>query len=529
MRKTTLSIAVLCLTQWAQAQVSNQVQVYVRPGTEVHVFENMTNTATGSFEVGDEGLLYVGGTLTNNGSMTFNNASSLLRGSTGNDGLGSGMYYVKRQGSNNSGVYNYWSSPMQTYSGVPGSQEYQYNPALGTQTYTDDQPADPGWVAHSGAMTPGRGYAGRGGGLATFTGDVNNGNVNYNLYYTPDVPGNTAPNTPFNLVGNPYPSAVSCASLVTANTDISGSLYFWDDDFSGGTGYSNTDYAVWNVTGSLGTGSGAAGAPNGIISTGQGFKVKAISPGAVLNFTNTMRVANTTQFFRMSGEDAKLYFSVEGNNYFNQILIGVMEDATDGVDRLYDATKIRGNHLLSLAAQQDGEDFCIMAFPPPSVAKTVPLTVVAAESGMYTFTANTMENFNDEQVYFLDTETGLEIQLEEGTEIPVSIMAGEYTDRFYLNFWPEMLVTGIDRNGPAETYAAYYHSGNLHVRYSGNSTDTDVTVALYDMSGRRVMDASQYGVTGGQTMFDIHTLANGVYVARILSSGAEFSQKIMKY
>ena len=80
MRKTTLSIAVLCLTQWAQAQVSNQVQVYVRPGTEVHVYENMTNTATGSFEVGDEGLLYVDGTLTNNGSMTFNNASSLLRG-----------------------------------------------------------------------------------------------------------------------------------------------------------------------------------------------------------------------------------------------------------------------------------------------------------------------------------------------------------------------------------------------------------------------------------------------------------------
>ncbi len=195
MRKTTLSIAVLCLTQWAQAQVSNQVQVYVRPGTEVHVYEDMTNTATGSFEVGDEGLLYVDGNLTNNGSMTFNNASSLLRGSTGNDGLGSGTYYVKRQGSNSAAVYNYWSSPMQTFSGVPGSQEYLYDPTLGTQTYTDDQPADPGWVAHSGAMTPGRGYAGRGGGLATFTGDVNNGNVNYNLYYTPDIPGNTAPKT----------------------------------------------------------------------------------------------------------------------------------------------------------------------------------------------------------------------------------------------------------------------------------------------------------------------------------------------
>lgn len=89
MRKATLSVAVLCLTQWAQAQVSNQVQVYVRPGTEVHVYEDMTNTTTGSFEVGDEGLLYVDGTLTNNGSMTFNNASSLLRGSIGtNNNLG---------------------------------------------------------------------------------------------------------------------------------------------------------------------------------------------------------------------------------------------------------------------------------------------------------------------------------------------------------------------------------------------------------------------------------------------------------
>jgi hypothetical protein len=140
-----------------------------------------------------------------------------------------------------------------------------------------------------------------------------------------------------------------------------------------------------------------------------------------------------------------------------------------------------------------------------------------------------MENFNNEQVYFVDTETGLEIQLEEGTEIPVSIMAGEYTDRFYLNFWPEMLVTGIDRNKPKESYAAYYHGGNLHVSYSGNSTDTDVTVALYDMSGRTVMNATQYGVAGGQAMFDMHMLANGVYVARILSSGAEFTQKIMKY
>jgi len=85
-KQNVLSICLLVLAFGANAQVTNQVQVYVRPSTEVHVFENMTNTPTGSFEVGDEGLLYVDGTLTNNGSMTFNDASSLMRGSTGNDG-----------------------------------------------------------------------------------------------------------------------------------------------------------------------------------------------------------------------------------------------------------------------------------------------------------------------------------------------------------------------------------------------------------------------------------------------------------
>ncbi len=73
-------------------QVSNEVQVYLKPGTQVHVFENMVNSNSGDFEVGDGGLLYVDGTLVNQGSMTFNNASSLLRGSSGSDGTGAGTH-----------------------------------------------------------------------------------------------------------------------------------------------------------------------------------------------------------------------------------------------------------------------------------------------------------------------------------------------------------------------------------------------------------------------------------------------------
>ncbi|MCB9204569.1 MAG: T9SS type A sorting domain-containing protein [Flavobacteriales bacterium] len=507
------------------AQVVNEVQVYVKPGTEVHVFEDMTNSSTGNFTVGDEGLLYVDGTLINNGSMTFNNASSLLRGSTGNDGTGSGTYYVRRQGATSASIFNYWSSPMQSYSGVPGGANYLYDPTLGTQTYTDDQPADPGWVSYDGLMTPGRGYAGRGGGLATFSGDVNNGNVNYSLFYTPDIPGNAAPNTPFNLVGNPYPSGVSCASLVLGNSDISGALYFWDDDLSGGSGYSSTDYAVWNGTGSLGTGSGSAGVPNGVISSGQGFKVKAISPGAVLNFTNSMRVANTTQFFRVNGDNSRLWFSIEGNNHFNQILIGVLDDATDGEDRLYDATKIRGNGEISLAAMNDGKDYCIMAFPPPHANKMVPLNVFVNNSGNYTFSADRMESFNWQTVAFVDLENHLSIPLHEGLEIPMYIEAGEYTDRFYLNFGAQNSVGIPDRE---ETNLMIYSYGDDLFVGASSITSNTALVELYDLNGKLVLSESNVTINPDPTRISLAGLANGVYITRLMLNEETFNSKIIK-
>lgn len=414
---------------------------------------------------------------------------------------------------------------MQSYAGIPGNSSYLYNSALGTQDYSDDQPADPGWVSYQGAMTPGQGYASRAGGLATFTGDVNNGNVNFPLFYTPDIPGNTAPNTPFNLVGNPYPSGVSCAALVTSNPDISGALYFWDDDLSGGAGYSNTDYAVWNGTGSLGTGSGSAGNPNGIISTGQGFKVKALNSGAVLNFENHMRVANTAQFFRMSGETSRLWFSIAGNNLFNQILIGILDDATDNEDRLYDARKMRGNQSIALATLNDGKDYCIMAFPPPSAEKTIPLSVFVAEAGTYTFKANIMENFNYEDVYFVDVDTDTEVLLEEGTEVSVSVAAGEYNKRFFLNFKPSGTV-GIEEREETDVMI-YSFDDDLFVGANSFTRHTAI-VEVFDMSGKRVLQENNVAINPDPTRISMAHLANGVYATRLTINGEIFNTKVVK-
>lgn len=526
--QTTFGLALvvgLTLTGFnSSAQVVNEVNVYVRPGTEVHVFENLTNANTGTFTVDQGGLLYVDGTLVNNGNMTFNNAASLLRGSTGSDGTGSGVYYVKRQGSSG-GIYNFWSSPMTSFNGVPGNPSYLFDSDLGNQDPSDDQPADPGWVAYSGNMVPGSGYAGRGAGLFTFSGDVNNGNINYPLTFHAYSPGSPAAGTPFNLCGNPYPSAISCASLVAANPDVNGSIYFWDDDLSGGSGYAVSDFAVWNGTGSLGTGSGNAGAPNGYISTGQGFQIRALNNSAVLNFTNNMRFHNNAQFFRADDEISRLFLSLEGNDLYNQILIGLLEDATDGEDRLYDAFKIRGNYNISLASLDgDGNEYAIMAFPPPSIQRTIPLSVNLSQGGVFRFHANSMENFEGYNVYFHDTRTGQNALLHEGTQVEVVISAGETYDRFYLNF--VQFATGISE---AALPSANLWAGNdelLHVQLSGTNMETAL-IELFDLQGKLLV-SRQLTFASGMATTPLSGLCMGAYIARISSDEVNLSKRILK-
>ncbi|MFC2176177.1 hypothetical protein ACFLR1_04320 [Bacteroidota bacterium] len=210
--------------------------------------------------------LTLDGTLTNEGDVYVNNSGSLVQ-KTGSTRTGSGTYnvYVDAHADQR---FNLLSSPITNQSTVPGSSTFRYDSNLSTQDDTDDNPSDPGWVSHSGAMSPGTGYASVGAGTITFTGTVNNGDINKTLVYHPfngNYDASSGAGTPFNLVGNPYPSAISAATFVANNADINGTLYFWDDDNTGGTGYTRDDYATWNGSGGVGTGQGAAGAPNGYI------------------------------------------------------------------------------------------------------------------------------------------------------------------------------------------------------------------------------------------------------------------------
>lgn len=522
----------------AHAQVINRTSVYVKPGTEVHVLGGFNNaTSASEVTLDQESMLYVGGDLNNNGTMNIENDASLLRGDVTAD-AGSGTYNVKQLGGNTNG-YNYWGTPVVASGSTPGVS-YQFNPATSTQDLGDDNnpDPDPGWTAFNGSMTPGRGYAGASAGAVTFSDNaVNNGTITPSMFidnYAPSpIPGVTG--TPFNLVGNPYPSGLNCSQLVLDNVGIHGSLYFWIDDATGGSGYSAADYAIWNFFGSVPNTSSANGSPvpNGFIKTGQGFMLRNGNIGtgnASLQFNNGQRVKNNASnaFFKPNADDSKLWLSINGDGaeFFSQILVGATDDATTGEDLLYDAVRIPTNTGASLSAVNDQSKYAVLAFPPPALEEIIPLHVFVGESGEFVFKSDEMLGFQDLDVYFVDADpNGTSTLLEEGTTVSVNLAPGTYDNRFYLNFMPSLTV-GVDE-AEGNSMRAWAFSDRLTVEREGEFKG-DSYLQLFDMSGKLVLDKPSTIFTDNQTSVSLKGLATGVYVVKVINESAVLSQKFIK-
>ena len=109
-------------------------------------------------------------------------------------------------------------------------------------------------------MDEARGYFVPGAATSTreYDGKINNGNITKPVVTTSLGNNPSWDQDDWNLLGNPYPSALSAAAFWTENainnSRITDAVYFWDGGDTASGYNQHSDYASWNALGGVNSG-----------------------------------------------------------------------------------------------------------------------------------------------------------------------------------------------------------------------------------------------------------------------------------
>lgn len=475
------------------------------------------------------------------GSLTFNDDSSLVQ--VNNSAVNSGPITYNRQTTQMIQYdYTYWSSPLspQTLVGLSPltawDKYFQFNATAGT--YQN--------VAANSLMVPGRGYIIRApqnfNATPQFFNGVFNGGSN------DGVPNNgvithaiIGPNN-FNLIGNPYPSALDANLFYAANnTLIDGNFYFWTHNTGiNPTQYTQSDYAQWNATGGIGTPGGGVGNPNvptKNIAAGQGFFVRGIANGTA-TFNNSMRLAgNNANFYRPAAQQTPYEDGIEKHRIwlqmtnesgaYKQTLVGYIQGATNEKDNGFDGTTADGGYVIGLYSVLNAENLGIQGRALPFDANDqVPLGYKSTIAGTFQIALSAVDGLftnADQDIYLEDKLLNIFHNLRNGS-YTFTTAVGTFNDRFVLRYNNG---TALGVNNPVfseNSVIVYKDDSGLHIETANIVMDN---VKIYDVRGRLVMTKNHIDATE-ITISDL-SVAEEVLILRIESDDNRIVNKKVVY
>jgi len=478
-------------------------------------------TVNGSFIIGDtESLVTVNPDATMSGNISKIEVTTTL---------------------NNFRDITYWSSPVNTsigqaFAGVDPTRIFKWDIPSTSPDFWGD------WSLASGTMTSARGYISEapsgtpdgGTHTVTFTGTPNNGTKGIVVGWNNDGIGDSD----FNLIGNPYPSAINIDDFIqsVSNNDIDGTIWLWTHntaiDIVSGQ-FLGLDYATYNLTGGILAAPSGGPVPTSNIGSGQGFFVKSVSGGPVF-FENTMRLqGQNSQFFRApdtkstaNQEKDRVWLNVESKTggAFNQILVGFFDNATDGYDRGYDGTRL-GASWINFYSKIEDTYYAVQGLSSFNVDKKVSLgfDTYIPDAMSYKISIFNIEGaLNDNDLYLVDNELGITHDLKLADyEFDVN-GEGNFPDRFTLQFNKSTL--GVDDLELNNNFVVMNEENELQLKSSSIIT----SLKVYDMMGRLLIDTkpneSQFNISTQNIKKGTILILNATF-----DNGAELSKKAIRY
>jgi len=346
-------------------------------------------------------------------------------------------------------------------------------------------------------------------------GIMNTGNISPTVTATDNNGGGIGSSEGWNLVGNPFPSAINWG---TGNNPVSGyvrtnldnTIYIW----------TGSQYAIYNPSLLGGNGLGTNGGSQYVQSM-QSFFIKANNSNPALTIPNIARVHNASANLKNMEDVQLLQLKAEGNGDSDEILIEVNGFSTFSFDSEYDAYKLWGNDdSPQLYVITPENELSVLVVPNIENEDEIPLGFKAGAENDYTLTALLIENFEQYNGVLLeDLKTGMITNMFVQPEYTFEASPLDDPERFILKFTDAII--GIEES-IEELLQIHCFDNCIYIHVSDDTREYELIV--YNMLGQ--ITGSMKLVNQSKNVFEVKEGA-GLYLAEVRSIGLIKTVKIM--
>lgn len=394
-----------------------------------------------------------------------------------------------------------------------------YNEAWGSWSYNGWEPYPASGLASANPLVVGRGYSALmlepGNRVVDVTGSINRGNINLPVIRT-DHPG-FASEDGWNLVGNPYPSAIlwDLNGSGWSYTNIAPTIAFVDNRAG--------IYKYWN--GLTGTGDADFG---GVIALGQSFWVYANATSPSLTVREAAKTTNVGTLYRKA-QPQQLVIELTHNSVTDRAYLTIQEDATEDFDKAYDIFKIPNPEFGVGIMNNKSQIFAISAENTTELyADTFErkLSIAFTEKGKYTL------DFRNSAVipvplFLYDRYLDKVTKLPDSYSFDIDDNVGSYQNRFMLttrNSTPE-------KGSQLNVLQAYPNPTRdvIEVRVQTSECGTP-TAQMINAVGQEVLSAKLVPLSAGHygATININSFNAGAYLLRIRGCKTPLVERVLK-
>lgn len=330
----------------------------------------------------------------------------------------------------------------------------------------------------------------------------------------------------WNLIGNPFTSAMNAAAFIEAN---SAPLNRFDPNYQALYVYNGTtgqyEYAAAEVPGPIYKESGFF---SDNVQAGQGFFVLALYNNVVFNFTSAMQVHNAIVPMLKSASTEEpwpgLELKVKYGNNENFTTIVFNSEMNAGLDPGYDVGQMSSGPdveiYTSLVLKDNSVNFARQALPLTDHDKNIiPVGIDSEVGGEVIFSAITVpiENY---KFWLEDRKTGIFTDLNTNS-YTITLPAQTYgTGRFFI-YASTNMPKGIDYPGVDNGPDIRIWNSVDRVIIKGNVSDNAIC-EVFNMQGQKIIETRLAG--GELNTLTMPSGSKGIYFVRVIDR----TQLIMK-